>query len=64
MVSLSIYNTLGELVTELVNEIKEAGSYSVTFDGSSVSNKLDSGVYFYRIETPTFAKSNKMILLK
>jgi len=64
MVSLSIYNTLGELVTELVNEIKEAGSYSVTFDGSSVSNKLDSGVYFYRIETPTFANSNKMILLK
>jgi hypothetical protein len=55
---------LGELVTELVNEIKQAGSYSVTFDGSSVSNKLDSGVYFYRIETPTFAKSNKMILLK
>jgi len=60
LVSLRIYNNLGELVTELVNEIKEAGKYSVTFDGSNLS----SDVYFYRFETPTFAKSDKMILLK
>ena len=60
LVSLKIYNTLGEVVTELVNEIKEAGTYSVTFDGSNLS----SDVYFYRFESPTFTKSNKMILLK
>jgi len=60
LVSLRIYNNLGELVTELVNEIKEAGKYSVTFDGSNLS----SDVYFYRFETPSFAKSDKMILLK
>jgi Secretion system C-terminal sorting domain len=60
LVSLRIYNTLGEEVTELVNDIKEAGKYSVKFDGSNLS----SDVYFYRFETPSFAKSDKMILLK
>ena len=60
MVSIRVYNTLGELVTELVNEIKEAGDYTVIFDGSN----LESDVYFYRFESPNFAQSNKMILLK
>ena len=60
MVSIRVYNTLGELVTELVNEIKETGDYTVIFDGSN----LESDVYFYRFESPNFAQSNKMILLK
>jgi len=60
IVSLKIYNTLGELVVELVNEIKEAGSYSVTFDAS----KLPSGVYIYRLQTSSFAANKKMTLLR
>jgi hypothetical protein len=59
-VSLRIYNTLGELVAELVNEIKEAGSYSVTFNAS----QLPSGVYIYRLQTFEFAENKKMTLLK
>jgi hypothetical protein len=60
LVSLRIYNTLGELVGELVNEEKEAGNYSVTFDAS----KLPSGVYIYRLQTTSFAANNKMTLMK
>jgi len=60
IVSLNIYNSLGELVATLLNEEKDAGDYSVTFDGS----KLESGVYFYKIVTPNFVKSGKMLLLK
>ena len=60
LVSLRIYNTLGELVWELVNEVKVAGSYSVTFDASN----LPSGVYIYRLQTSSFAANNKMTLLK
>ena len=60
LVSLRIYNTLGELVGELVNVVKEAGSYSVIFDASN----LPSGVYFYRLQTPGFADNKKMTLLK
>ena len=60
MVSLRVYNTLGEMVSELVNEVREPGSYSVTFDASN----LPSGVYIYRIQTPSFAANNKMTFLK
>jgi len=60
LISLRIYNTLGELVGELVNEEREAGSYSVTFDAS----RLPSGVYIYRLQTSSFAANKKMTFLK
>jgi len=60
MVSLRIYNSLGELVNELVNEEREAGSYSVTFIGSN----LPSGVYIYKLQTSSFAVNKKMTLIK
>jgi len=59
-VSLRVYNTLGELVKELVNEVKEAGSYTVTFNASN----LPSGIYIYRIQTESFAVNKKMTFLK
>ena len=60
LVSLRIYNTLGELVRELVNEVKEAGSYSVMFNASNLS----SGIYIYMLRTSEFTENKKMILLK
>ena len=59
-VSLRVYNTLGELVGELVNEERDAGNYSVTFDASN----LPSGVYIYRLQTSSFAANKKMTLLR
>ncbi|MEJ2195791.1 MAG: metallophosphoesterase [Ignavibacteriaceae bacterium] len=59
-VSLKVYNMLGEMVQELVNEVKPAGNYTVTFDGSD----LPSGVYVYRIRTEGFSENKKMTLLK
>jgi len=64
MVTLSIYNELGELVSDLVNEIKEAGSYSVTFNASSTVAGLPSGIYIYRFKTPEYSVNKKMTLLK
>jgi len=60
MVRLRVYNTLGELVSEIINEEREAGSYSVIFDASN----LPSGVYFYTISTGKFIASKKMSLLR
>ena len=60
LVSLRVYNTLGELVKELVSEQREAGSYSVTFDGYNIP----SGVYIYRLQTSSFASNKKMTLIK
>jgi hypothetical protein len=59
-VTLKVYNTLGEEVAVLVNEIKEAGIYNVGFDAS----KLSGGVYFYRIVAGKISQVKKMILLK
>ena len=59
-VSLRVYNMLGEMVKELVNEVKSAGSYSVTFDGTN----LPSGIYVYRIQTKGFSENKKMTFLK
>ena len=60
MVMLKVYNTLGKQVAELVNEVRDAGSYSVIFNGS----KLPSGIYIYRLQTPEYMSNQKMTLLK
>lgn len=60
MVTVRIFNPLGELVDELVNEIREAGSYSVSFDATN----LPGGVYFYTITAGNYSASRKMSLLK
>ncbi len=59
-VNLSIYNSLGEKVTTIVNEVKKAGNYEINFNASS----LASGVYFYRLEAGSFVSIKKMMLLK
>jgi len=59
-VSLKIFNSLGEEVRTLVNEIRPAGNYEVEFNASN----LPSGVYIYSIQAGEFVSSKKMILLK
>jgi photosystem II stability/assembly factor-like uncharacterized protein len=59
-VTLKVYDILGRLVKTLVNEYQNAGSYTVTFDGSG----LASGIYFYKIEAGDFVQSKKMVLVK
>jgi len=59
-VSLRVYNVLGQEVETLVNEVKEPGTYTVTFDASHFS----SGVYFYRLQTHTQIITRKMVVLR
>lgn len=60
-VTVKIYNSLGEEVVSLVNnEYRNAGKYSVLFDGSNIA----SGIYFYSIEAGVFKDVKKMVLLK
>lgn len=59
-VKLAVYNTLGQEVMTLVNEVKESGAHSVTFDASL----LTSGAYFYKLETAQFSQTKKMLLTK
>lgn len=59
-VNLSIFDILGNKVSELTNEEKNAGTYKEIFNG----NKFVSGVYICRLKSDTFTKSKKIILLK
>ena len=59
-VDLKIYNILGKQVFSLVNEMQDAGNYTVKFDAS----KLSSGVYFYELNAGSFSAKKKMVLLK
>ncbi len=60
LVTLKIFNVIGEEVAELVNETKQIGYYEVSFDATG----LPSGIYFYRIQASNFVDTKKMILLK
>jgi photosystem II stability/assembly factor-like uncharacterized protein len=65
-VKLAVYNSLGQLVSELSNDIKQAGTYEINFSSSSLS----SGVYFYSIQANSldgkknFTSTKKMMYLK
>jgi phosphatidylserine/phosphatidylglycerophosphate/cardiolipin synthase-like enzyme len=59
-VRLLIYDVLGRLVRELVTKFQPAGVYTVSFD----ADKLPSGVYYYRLETPVGTQAKAMLLLK
>jgi len=59
-VTLKVYDILGNEVATLVNEEKERGIYSVSFDAS----QLSSGMYLYRLQAGSFIETKKMILVK
>jgi hypothetical protein len=60
LVTLKIYDVLGNEIATLINEEKPAGEYEVKFDGSSLS----SGLYFYRLQAGNYSKTMKLTLLK
>lgn len=60
LVTLKVYDVLGNEVVTLVNENKPAGNYEINFNAS----RLPSGVYFYKLQAGSFSETKKMILLK
>jgi hypothetical protein len=64
-VSLRIYNLLGQQIALLIDGSTEAGSCSLTWNGTTESGEpACSGVYFYRLESGNTTFTRKMILLK
>jgi hypothetical protein len=59
-VSIVLYDLTGRQVASIVNEVKTAGYYTVSFNASN----LASGMYFYRISASNFVSTKKMVLVK
>jgi hypothetical protein len=59
-VTLQVFNSLGQLVTTLVDEPQSPGYYDYDWQGEAIA----SGVYFARFQAGTFVKTRKLMLLK
>ncbi len=60
LVTLKVYDVLGNEIATLVNEEKSAGIYEVEFKGT----ELPSGIYFYQLKAGNYIEIKKMVLLK
>ena len=64
-VRLIIYDVMGREVTRLVNGFTPAGYHSVRWDArNKMGENVSAGVYFYHLQSGTFVKTQKMVLLK
>ena len=57
---LTVYNTLGQQVAQLVNSDIDAGYHEIQFN----ANNLASGVYFYRMQAGSFVETKRLIILR
>ncbi|MDZ7625186.1 MAG: T9SS type A sorting domain-containing protein [Ignavibacteriaceae bacterium] len=60
LVTLKVFNLLGEEVATLINYELTTGTYEADFKGTEIS----SGIYFYTLTAENFISTKKMILLK
>jgi hypothetical protein len=64
-VKIELFNSIGQKVSELLNNDLSGGVHEVTFEGSNLS----SGIYYYRMNAigkdgKNFTSTKKMILMK
>ncbi len=60
IVTLKVFDMLGREVATLINEVKQAGSYTLDFDAS----ELSSGIYIYQLQAGSNIETKKMMLVK
>jgi hypothetical protein len=60
LITMKIYDVTGREIKVLVNEVKQAGYYTIDFNASNFA----SGVYFYRIIAGDFISTKRMVLIK
>ncbi len=64
-VNITVFNSLGQVVCQLVNEQLPAGQHTVVWSGiGRIGLPVASGVYFYRLNAGEFIDTKKMVLLK
>lgn len=65
VVSLTIYNILGQVICDWQFESQPAGNYSIEWDGHNFrGGEVSSGIYFVQMKTEDYCDSKKMVLIK
>ena len=64
LVTLKVYDVLGNEITTLVNEELPAGEYEIEFSPESSIKHPASGIYFYQLRAGSFIQTRKMVYLK
>jgi hypothetical protein len=64
VVRVGVYDLAGRLVADLSAGRREAGSHTVTWDGTGPGGPAGAGIYFLRIDSPRQVLSRKVMLLK
>lgn len=59
-VDLTVFNSLGQIVSRVVSSEFDPGSYTVDFDASN----LTTGIYFYSIKAGNYSSTKKMMVIK
>jgi len=59
-VKLTVYDVLGKQVATLLDETRNPGEHTISFDAEG----LNSGVYYYRLQTKGQAVTKKMVLMR
>ncbi|MCF8374302.1 MAG: T9SS type A sorting domain-containing protein [Bacteroidales bacterium] len=59
-VEFTILNMLGEKVENLIDEEMIAGKHSLKYQ----TRNLNAGIYYYKLETPDFSVTKKMVVVK
>ena len=65
LVNITIYDMLGNVINQLVNEVQNSGYKSIQWNATNNQGQpVSAGVYLYSIEVGDFRQTKKMILLK
>ncbi|MCU0452699.1 MAG: T9SS type A sorting domain-containing protein [Bacteroidetes bacterium] len=63
--TLKVYSLLGQMVTTIVDGVREAGTHVATWNGKDATGRaMPSGVYLYRLESGSRMEMQKMVLMK
>ena len=60
LVSLKVYNAIGEEIADLLNEQRTPGKYEVLFNAKNLAN----GIYFYKLQSESYIETKAMTLMK
>jgi hypothetical protein len=64
-ISLVVYDMLGRRIVTLASDSRDAGRYSIEWDGRNQNGySVSSGVYFYRLQAQDFVQVRKLIILR